>query len=164
MEGKTRHIQIRVTSRQKAALKRLAAGAGQDLSSYVLGRVLPAAPRRFEELLSRLAAGDDEPRYALAELNDLLSSLARDELEEAVEHADVSGLSPWLANYVAAMVEHAGHLKGVAPPAWAGRVDPLEEAWFATPLKSVRLHLLRSSPVAFRRRNLFVDSSVGARV
>ena len=56
------------------------------------------------------------------------------------------------------------HLKGVAPPAWTGRVDPLEAPWFATSLKTVRLHLLRSAPVAFRRRNLFVDSSVGARV
>ena len=117
---------------------------------------------KFEELLSRLAA-DDEPRYALAELNNLLSSLARDEFQKAVAHADVREL-PWLANYVAAGVEHASHLKAVAPPAWAGHVEPLEEPWFATPLKSLRLHLLRSSPVAFRRRNLFVDSSLGARV
>jgi uncharacterized protein (DUF1778 family) len=164
MEGKTGHIQIRVTPRQKAALKRLAERAGQDLSSYVLGRVLPAAPRRFEELLVRLGAGEEEPRYALAELNDLLSGLARSELEDTVAQADVSGLSPWLANYVTAMVEQAGYLKGVAPPDWAGRVDPLEAPWFATTLKSVRMHLLRSSPVAFRRRNLFVDSTVGARV
>ena len=164
MESKSRHIQIRVTPRQKAALKRLAAAAGQELSSYVLSRVLPAAPRRFQELFALLAAGDDEPRYALAELNDLLSSLARDELGEAVAHAQVTGLSPWLANYVAAMVEQACHLKGAAPPAWTGRVAPLEMPWFAAPLKSVRLHLLRASPIAFRRRNLFVDATIGARV
>jgi uncharacterized protein (DUF1778 family) len=164
MESKSRHIQIRVTPKQKAALKRLAAAAGQDLSSYVLSRVLPAAPRRLQELLTLVAAGDDEPRYALAELNDLLTGLARDELTEAVAHVEVARLTPWLANYVAAMVEQACQLQGVAPPAWTGRVAALEAPWFAAPLKSVRLHLLRASPVAFRRRNLFVDATIGARV
>ncbi len=164
MESKSRHIQIRVTPRQKAALKRLATAAGQDVSSYVLARALPAAPQRFEELLSLLAADDDEPRYALAELNDLLTGLARGELGEAVAQAEVARLSPWLANYVAAMVEQACYIKGAAPPAWPVRIAPLETPWFAAPLKSVRLHLLRASPIAFRRRNLFVDATIGARV
>jgi uncharacterized protein (DUF1778 family) len=164
MSTKSQHLQIRVTPRQKAALKRMAGAAGLDVSSYVLARALPPAQRRFEELLALLAGGDDEARYALAELNDLLSGLARDELRDAVAHADVARLSPWLANYVAAMVEQACCVKGVARPGWTGRVAPLETPWFATSLKSLRLHLLRSSLVAFKRRNLFVDSSIGARV
>jgi uncharacterized protein (DUF1778 family) len=164
MEAKSGHIQIRVTPGQKTALKRRAAAAGQELSSYILARVLPAGSQRFQELLALLAGGEDEPRYALAELNDLLTSLARDELREAVIHAELARLSPWLANYVAAMVEQACHLKGAAPPAWTGRVAALEAPWFAAPLQSVRLHLLRASPVAFKRRNLFVDATIGARV
>ena len=164
MESKSRHIQIRVTAKQKAALKRLAAAAGQDLSNYMLSRALPAASLRFEELLGILATADDPPRYALAELNDLVTGLTRDQLAEAVAHGEVERLSPWLANYVAAMVEQACHVKGAAPPSWTGRVTPLEAPWFAAPLKSVRLHLLRAAPIAFRRRNLFVDATIGARV
>ena len=37
-------------------------------------------------------------------------------------------------------------------------------AWFASELKSLRLHLLTKSPAPFRRRNLFVDSTLGDRV
>lgn len=164
VDAKSQYLQIRVTPRQKAALKRLAAAAGQDVSSYVLSRALPPAGRRFEELLALLAAGGDEPRYALAALNDLLTGLTRDELRDAVAHADVARLPLWLANYVAAMVEHACTLKRLQPPSWTGRVPALETPWFAVPLKSVRLHLLRASPVAFKRRNLFVDSTIGGRV
>lgn len=163
MNAKSQHVQIRVTPRQKTALKRLAAAAGQDVSSYVLGRVLPSAQRRFEELLALLGEGDDH-RYVLAELNDLLTGLTADELGEAIEHADVARLDIFLQNYVAAMVEQASDLAGIRPPAWTTRVAALEAPWFASELKGLRLHLLRASPVPFKRRNLFVDAAVGARV
>jgi hypothetical protein len=38
------------------------------------------------------------------------------------------------------------------------------EPSFATEPPGLRLHLLRSAPVAFMRRNLFVDASIGDRV
>lgn len=164
MSSKSEHLQIRLTPRQKARLRRLAAAAGQDVSSYVLARTLPPAGRQFEELLDQLAKGEDEPGYALAALNDLLTGLARDELRDAVMYADVTRLSPRLANYVTAMIEHASFMKEVQPPNWTSRVAPLEAPWFAAPFRSLRLHLLQASPVAFRRRNLFVDASIGARV
>lgn len=164
MAAKSQYLQIRVTPRQKAALKRLASAAGRDISSYVLSRSLPPTQGRFEGLLALLAARGVEPRYALAELNDLLTGLAGAELREAVAQADVTRLSPWLANYVAAMVEHACHVTGVPSPVWTGKVSPLDSPWFAAPMKSLRLHLLRAAPVAFRRRNLFVDATLGARV
>jgi hypothetical protein len=62
------------------------------------------------------------------------------------------------------MVEQASQQRDVPPPAWSRDVPPLEEPYFATPLRSLRLHLLRQAPVLFKRRNLFVDSAVGARV
>jgi hypothetical protein len=43
-------------------------------------------------------------------------------------------------------------------------VAPLEEPHFGAPLQSLRLHLLAASPVAFKRRNIFVDAAVGDRV
>ena len=72
--GKTEQLQIRVTVKEKATLKRMARSAGQDLSSYVLVRALPEQRLRFQELVATLA-DDDERRFALAELNDLLVKL-----------------------------------------------------------------------------------------
>lgn len=161
--AKSEHIQIRVTPDEKAALKRRAAAAGQDVSSYVLAQALPASRRQFAELLERLADGA-EHRYVLAELNDLLTALTAAGLVRAVAGADVVRLPAFLRNYIAAMVEQACHRQGVAAPSWTAEVLPLETPHFATSLKGLRLHLLQSSPVPFKRRNIFVDSSLGARV
>ena len=125
---------------------------------------LQDAQTRFARLLEVLRA-DDQPGFALAELNGLLSSLTPAELGSAVEHADLAGLTPYLRNYVAAMVELAAHQRNVPPPAWVRDVEPLETTpHFATPLAGLRLHLLRAAPVPFKRRNIFIDSSIGDRV
>jgi uncharacterized protein (DUF1778 family) len=163
MAMKSEHVQIRVRPDQKVALRQRAEQAGLDLSSYVLSRVLPTEASRFEELL--LALRDEDVRtHALAELNDLLTNLSTRQLREVVADADVEGLSDVTGNYVAAMVEHACHGRGADAPAWTRRVIALEEPFFAVPLRSLRLHLLRSSPVAFKRRNIFIDSTLGDRV
>ena len=164
MAGKSEQIQIRVTLREKAALKRLARRAGESLSSYVLSRALPAAPQaRFDRILEALRK-DEDRGFALAELNDLLSGLAGVELEETLRYADLGGLSAEARNYVAAMVEQAAYREGVQAPAWTRRVAPLDEPLFAAPLRSLRPYLLRVAPVAFKRRNIFVDATVGDRV
>ena len=100
----------------------------------------------------------------LADLNDLLSGLTAAAFTEIVDSLDLSELTPFLRNYVTAMIEQAGNQKGVPMPAWTRHVEPLEEPYFATPLASLRPHLLRAAPVAFRRRNLFIDATVGDRV
>ncbi len=163
MSAKTQQLQIRVTPEQKIALKRQAHRAGQSVSTYVLARVLPAAQLRFGELL-RALHDDGERRFALAELNDLLAGLTPVELRAVVAEAELRGLSPYLQNYVAAMVEQAAQQKDVAPPAWVRDVEPLDEPHFAVPLSSLRLHLLRAAPVPFKRRNIFVDSAIGDRI
>jgi uncharacterized protein (DUF1778 family) len=163
MPAKTQQLQIRVTPQQKLALRRQAAAAGQDLSSYVLSRLVPGAPDRLAAILRALAT-DTDRRYALAELNDFLHGCAPITWDAAVARADLSGLSPYLANYVAAMVELAADQKGVAPPAWTRDVAPLALPRFAVPLAGLRMHLLRSAPIPFKRRNIFVDASVGARI
>lgn len=163
MAGRSSQLQIRITPEQKEVLKRLSCRAGQDMSTYVLSRVLPDARLRFARLLEALR--DDQSGFALAELNDLLSGLTSGELCGAVEHADLTGLTPYFRNYVAAMVELAAHRQDVPPPAWVRDVEPMEtEPRFATPLAGLRLHLLRTAPVPFKRRNIFIDSSIGDRV
>jgi uncharacterized protein (DUF1778 family) len=166
MATKSHQLQIRVTPNEKSAIRRLARAAGLDVSSYVLARALPATQGRLDGLLRALA----EPHgrsYVLAELNDFLSAFSRPELAEAVGFVDravLEALPEYERNYVAAMVELACARKDRPPPAWTTEVRPLARPRFGTQLKSVRPHLLRASPVPFKRRNIFIDASIGDRV
>lgn len=118
---------------------------------------------RFRAIVAQLGH-DEDHRYVLVELHDFLTRLAPAVLPEAVAHANLRSLSPLLSNYVAAMVEQASYQKRVPPPSWAVDVEPLDLPYFASPSESLRAYLLRSSPVPFKRRNIFVDASVGDRV
>lgn len=133
------------------------------MSAYVLSRVLPAAAAQFQESVGALN-GPGKSAYALAELNSLLSGFSAAELRRAVADAPEASLSPYLANYVAAMVEAACSARFVAMPVWTRAVAPLAKPVFASALASLRLYLLTHSPAPFRRRNIFIDSSIGAQV
>lgn len=136
------------------------------MSAYVLARVLSAPERRFVDLTRHLAGAGAESegaRFALAELNSWLAGLGAGELAQAVS-LPPPGLTPYLANYVAAMVEYACAKKGVVAPSWTRDTPPLAEPVFGSALMSLRLYLLTHSPAPFRRRNIFIDSSVGSRV
>lgn len=159
---KSGQVQIRVSPAQKAAICRAARRAGLGISAYVLARVLPAPTRRFQEL-TEACTDPGAVRFALAELNTWLASLGAGELQDAVA-APPARLTPYLANYVAAMTEVACAQRGVTPPSWCSATAPLVEPAFASELLSLRLHLLTHSPAPFRRRNIFIDASVGSRV
>jgi hypothetical protein len=161
-EAKTTQLQIRVSKGEKAAIQAAAKRAGLDMSTYVLSRVLSAPAARFQALIE--GAAGSAPSYALAELNSFLSKLSTGELREAVATWPSITLSPYVANYVAAMVEYACGRRAVPPPAWTRSIAPLADPVFATSLQSLRLHLLIHSPAPFRRRNIFIDSTLGARV
>ena len=161
--AKTQQLQIRVSPAEKARLKRLASRAGQDVSAYVLSRVLSPDADRLAALLGALRRAHDR-RFVLAELNDLLTALAPVQFHDAVARADPGTLSPLLRNYVAAMVEQAAGQKGVESPEWVREIAPLDEPHFGADLESLRMYLLRAAPVAFKRRNIFVDAAVGDRV
>jgi hypothetical protein len=111
--------------------------------------------------LTRAVAAAGRMFYPLAELNDLLTSAPGDEIRLLPEPhiADAYRL-----NYVSAMVELAAHRTGVAPPMWTAAVPPLDAPVFIDPSLKLRAHLLTASPVPFRRRNIFIDSSLGDRV
>jgi hypothetical protein len=128
-----------------------------------MSRALPPAGARFLEIVRDLSE-EESPSHVLAELNDFLSGLPAPDFPSAVEEVPLDGLSPFLRSYVAAMVEVAAGQKDRPPPAWTATVAGIEEPYFATPLPGLRLHLLKSAPVPFRSRNLFVDATVGARV
>jgi mobilization protein NikA len=161
--SKHSQLQIRVSEEEKEAIRRAAERAGMDMSAYVLSRVLPAAALEFQACLQALSAAA-APSFALAELNTLLSSLGALELREVIAARPQIELPPFLANYVAAMVEVACAQRAVPLPAWTRAIVPLDEPAFGSALQSLRLHLLTHSPAAFRRRNIFVDSTLGDRV
>jgi uncharacterized protein (DUF1778 family) len=165
MTAKSEQLQIRVTPEQKDRLRRLARQAGQDVSAYVLSRVVPEAGETFRSLLQALRSSAGH-RYALAELNEFLARCTDGQLCTALEPAtaDLWHLSSFLQNYVGAMVEHACHGRDVPAPSWVRDIPPLEEPYFASTLRSLRLHLLAASPVAYKRRNVFIDTAVGGRV
>lgn len=162
--AKSQQLQIRVTDDEKAQIQQRAALAGMDVSKWVLMQVLPPAAERFQAICTALAANPGNRAYALADLNDFLSSLNGKVLAEAVREPPQVQLSPFEANYVAAMIAHVATLRSVAAPRWVHDIEPLDEPWFTSSLKSLRLHLLTNSPPAFRSRNLFIDSSIGDRV
>ncbi len=160
---KTAQLQIRLSPAEKAAIQRAARRAGVGMSSYVLNRLLPATERRFHELTAA-CAGQAEARFALAELNSFISALGAGELRDAVAMPPAPGLAPHTASYIAAMVEYACAQRGIALPAWTAAIPVAGEPAFGSDLESLRLYLLTHSPPPFRRRNIFIDASVGARV
>lgn len=160
---KSAQLQIRVSASQKAALKRHARRAGMSMSDWVMSRALPPLGDTVQGLLAALSTAE-KPGYVLAELNEFLSQLTRGEFELAVSEPPRARLDAYWENYVAAMIEQAAAGKRTDAPSWTEEVRPLEEPAFGSSLKSLRLHLLTHSPLAFRRRNIFIDSSIGDRV
>jgi hypothetical protein len=111
--------------------------------------------------LTREVSAAKRIAYPLAELNDLLTAASGTEIESLSRPAIDD---PYRMNYVTAMVELAAHRTGVVPPQWTDSVKPLDEPVFIDPSLKLRAHLLTVSPPPFRRRNIFIDSSLGGRV
>ena len=133
------------------------------MSAYVLGRVTMAAAARFRGS-AQACVSSTEIRFALAGINSLLSTFTPGELHEAVAEDLPPGLTPFVHNYITAMVEYACAKRAVPIPAWTRAVAPLAEPAFGTTLQSLRLHLLTHSPPPFRARNIFIDATLGAQV
>ena len=161
--AKTAQMQIRVSSSQKAAIQRAAARSGMDMSAYVLARVLSVPAAQFRDCVQECASSAS-PRFVLAELNSLLSELTAGELREAIAAPVPPGLSPFLANYIAAMVEYACAQRAVAVPVWTRSIAPLAAPVYGSELQNLRLYLLTHSPPPFRARNIFIDATLGDRI
>jgi uncharacterized protein (DUF1778 family) len=160
--AKSLQLQIRVSAPEKAAIQRAARRAGLDMSQYVLASMLDEPLKQFQQAV--VAVAQVGSRFALAELNSLLAKFTPGELRAAVQLPPAVALSDFHANYVAALVETACTGHNLPWPGWLSRVVPLVEPAFGSSLQSLRLYLLAHSPAAFRRRNIFIDSTVGDRV
>jgi len=160
---KTSQLQIRVSPEQKSAIDQQAKNAGMGLSQWVLNQVLPPAREVFQGLLVQLKDGFDQ-KLILAQVHDLLKEATPDEFELMVALPPEDILPEYFANYIAAMIEYTAVVKKRKAPLWTRHVPPMSDPVFGSDLKSLRLYLLTHSPPPFRRRNLFIDATVGQRV
>lgn len=162
---RTEQLQIRISSADKRRLKRAAARFGLGISEFVLKRALNGI-LEYEAISKLCKSLDDQPeeKFVFAELHDLLASYPKDTLEYLAENSWPLPDNLWAKNYIAAMFEEILVKNEVDIPDWLQEIPVLSEPWFATELKSLKNYLLLSSPIAFRKRNLFIDSTVGARV
>lgn len=161
--AKTEQLQIRVSPEEKRAIVSGAKAAGMSMSDWMLSRALTKSSAKFRDLVNKLSV-TKEPGYVLADINELLTRLLASQLAEAVDEKPGAVLSAYLSNYVTALVEQACMVKDVQAPEWVKEIKPLPKPVFATELNSLRMHLLLNAPPAFRNRNIFIDSSIGARV
>jgi hypothetical protein len=155
METKTSQLQIRVTPAEKAALKRMAEGAGLSVSAFVLHRALPGNREALDRRIRALEGGKNISR-ALSDLQLHLQTIAEEEFATSVAAVETDGLTPLQANCAAAAVEGEAWRRGQTPPDWVRRVDPLERPHFGWGLRSLRPHLMRVTRAPFKRRNVYI--------
>ncbi len=160
---KTSQIQIRVSQDDKDLIRAAAARSGLDMSTWILQRLLLEPDRQFRHLLAQLSRSESPALFV--ELISFLENSTAAELR-AIENRmeEFEALGPIAQNYVCALVEQRAYQLGTVPPAWVRSIPPLTDPYFGTRLKSLRPYLLVNSPVAFKRRNIFIDSGLGARV
>jgi len=161
--AKIAQLQIRVSPAEKKAIQLAAQQLGMSMSTYVLSKVLPERSSEFQKLVNELVVANDV-RFVLSEINSFLSHLTSHELKTAFAITMPCGLSDYLSNYIAAMVEYVCNHHQIKKPIWTKSIVPLKKPVFGSELKNLRLYLLTHSPPSFRRRNIFVDTTIGGQV
>jgi uncharacterized protein (DUF1778 family) len=159
---KSEYLQIRVSKQEKEIIKSSALSAGVDMSAWILQRVLHDDASTFSGILTQFIK--QEEVFVFAELHDFLNHLNMKNYKLAVENKPVAELSEFQINYVIAMIVLRAHQLNVSPPNWLNDFPMLKDPFFGTELKSLRLYLLINSPIAFKQRNIYIDSTIGDRV
>lgn len=158
LSPKTSQLQIRVSPDQKDTLKSLADARGLSVSAYVLSKALPSEKLDFERRVAALEAAGNRVA-TLSALSTYLAGLSEEQLHEAVAGSRPARLSELLQNYVAAAVEREAVRRRLEPPDWTARVDPLPRPHFSQDLRSLRPHLMRVTPPAYKRRRVFLAAA-----
>jgi len=159
---KSEYLQIRVSKQEKEIIKASAHSAGVDMSAWILKKILFNKAKGFIKIIQKFMT--EEQSFVFAELHDFLAQLQTFDFELAVDIEPTSKLTDFQINYIIAMIVHRANQLKVLNPAWIKNHKILSKPYFGTNLKSLRLHLLINSPLAFKQRNIFIDSSIGERV
>jgi len=165
MRMKDHTLQIRLSEKEKHWIEREAKAHDLSTSEWVRSIAVPQKNTLFQEIIERVAETEEEHKsFAYAELHDFLAELKPEEFSVVLRLGPQKKCESQDANIVAAMVEFTAYKLGQKNPGWVNEVAPLKTPFFSSQLMSLRLYLLRNSPILFRRRNLFIDTSIGGRI
>jgi hypothetical protein len=128
----------------------------------------PPPDERFTQTLAgvaeRVRAGEDL-RFAVRELLDEFAVRGRDELRLRALADEPARVDPHVDAYLGALAEHLARTHGLEIPAWALTPErTLDHMWFPGVARGFRPTALRESPVAFRRRGIFIARGALTRV
>lgn len=160
---KDEFLQIRLSSIQKELIRSAAKSANTDMSSWIMSKVINNQSDEFLNIVRKLISNQKQS-YIYAEIHDYLMKCDSKDFSKSVEAGPTGMLDKFQLNYVAAMVEHRAKQLQAIIPQWCEEIPILETPFFGSSLKSLKLYLLLNSPLAFRRRKIFIDSTVGSRV
>jgi hypothetical protein len=128
----------------------------------------PPADERFTQTLATLAervrAGEDL-RFAVRELLDEFTLRGRDDLRAAALAQEPVRVDAQVDAYLGALAEHLARTCELPVPPWALSASrTLDHMWFPGVAPGFRPTALRESPVAFRRRGIFIARGALSRV
>lgn len=160
---KDTHIQIRLSSTQKKVVEKNAKTQGLSISQYLLNLIEKDSSfdKKLTIIINEILKNGLDP-YLLSEFSILVLDLSNNDLLKLVEKPFSSNCNGLSLNYLLATLETELKRRNLELPEWFGNIKSLKEPWFGTNLKSLRGFLLLNSPLAFRRRNIFIDSLIGS--
>lgn len=163
MNRKNDTIQIRVNLEQKKKLKALAKFYNKNLSELIISKLLTETLMLDLVNIYNDMHDKDNWSFCLAKLNELLQKIP-EQLWEELSEIEPKGLEHKQLAYISALLEQTAFIRKLKKPQWTSSVTALQTPLFASQLKSLQIYLLTVSPLPFRMRNIFIDSSAGDRV
>ena len=120
-------------------------------------------PKTLQEVARRTAAQEDSFDRSLREFLDSFYLAPTDQREAAIAD-EPEELTATQDAYLAAVAEHLARRFDLAIPVWTDHGNRfLHRPFFAGGLESLKATLLVESPIAFRRRLLFVSADALSR-
>lgn len=120
-------------------------------------------PRSVAEIAERAIAAPGTFDAAVREFLDTWQTISTDERKSALK-AEPALVGHVQDAYLAALAEHLALVDRTLPPVWTDAAERfLTEPFFAGGLESLKALLLVESPLAFRRRLIFISADALSR-
>ena len=162
---KSDYIQIRVSKLEKKAIKTAAYDAGLDMSAYILGHLDIDLGSQWQSLLANLQDLKlEDSHFCWAAIIDFLTPLDANQFQHLFQYAEQWNLDPENQNYLAATIERKALSLNIPAPKWLSEIAPCAYPYFEDETPKLKQYLLLHGDPVFRRRNIFIDSSIGGRI
>lgn len=136
-----------------------------DISAYLLSKAGLDLRAKWDGLAGDLERADDEKiSYVWAAIIDFLTPLSRQDFQDLFANEPAWSLSDFKENYLVGLIERVAQNLNIPAPNWALDVNPLADPYFPEEHPKLRVYLMLHGDPIFRRRNIFIDSSIGGRV